>query len=231
MGRIRRFINSSVGAKAIVAITGLGIVGYVIVHVAGNFAIYAGQEAMNSYAHFLKNSPALLWGARIALLIIIPAHIYFTLKLAWRNRAARPQRYKVRRPVVSSFTSRTMVLSGLLLGGFIAYHLAHFTLGWTNPEFYHLTDAKGRHDVYSMFVLSFQDWRIASAYIIAMVFLGMHLEHGVSSLFQTLGLNNSRYNPVIRKLGPIIGVVVAVGFISMPVSVLAGWVTLPNGGM
>jgi succinate dehydrogenase / fumarate reductase cytochrome b subunit len=117
-----------------------------------------------------------------------------------------------------------MLASGMLVLAYVVYHLAHFTFRVTNPEISHLTDAHGHHDVYSMVVLSFRQPFITVSYTVAMLLLGMHLNHGVSSFFQTLGITSPRYAPIIRTIGPALALVIVVGYISIPVAILLGWV-------
>jgi succinate dehydrogenase / fumarate reductase cytochrome b subunit len=228
-----RFYRSSIGAKIVVAATGIGLFLFVVAHMLGNLQIFLGRSALNAYAHKLQSLPLLLWGARAGLLAIVGVHIWTTVRLTLRNRAARPVGYAFQDTVQATITSRTMIWSGLMIAAFVVYHLAHFTLGVVQPEAHHLTeklaDGSVRYDVYSMVVLGFRNPVVAGTYIVAMVLLAMHLHHGASSLFQTLGLNDTRWNPLVSKVGPAVAVVVGVGNASMPLAVLAGWVQLPPG--
>ena len=225
---IVRFAKSSIGAKVLMALTGVLLVGFVLAHLAGNLQIFLGPDVFNGYAAMLKGMPGLLWGMRIVLLAAVLLHIASGVRLQRLNMEARPQRYAVKATVQASVSSRTMVMSGLLLLAFIVYHLLHFTLGITDPEHFHLTDALGRHDAYAMFVLGFQQPLVAGSYMVAMLLLGLHLNHGVSSLFQSLGLNHPRYNGVMRKLGPTLALIVVVGNSVMPLACLLGLVGLPE---
>lgn len=228
------FAKSSIGAKFVMALSGLVLFGFVLIHMLGNLQVYQGQDAYNGYAYFLKSKAPLLWGARLVLLSAVLLHIVSGVRLAMLNRAARPQAYVQKKFVRATFTSRAMLLSGLTLLAFIIYHLLHFTLGLTNPAHHNLLDAQGRHDVYAMFVLGFQNVYIATAYIVAMLCLGLHLNHAVSSMFQTLGINSPRYERLIANLGPAFALLIVIGNISMPISVLLGLIDLPGivkGGM
>ena len=120
-----------------------------------------------------------------------------------------------------------MTWTGLMLFAFIVFHLLHFTLGVTHPEHFARVDAAGHPDVYSMVVLGFQNPAISASYIVAMLLLGLHLSHGVTSMFQSLGLNHPRFTPLITRAGIAFAVLVVVGNISMPIAVLAGLVELP----
>lgn len=229
MGWVVKFVKSSIGAKLLMAVSGLLLFGFVLVHMLGNLQIYLGQEPYNAYAHFLKSTPELLWAARLGLLAAVSAHIFSGVRLAALNRSARPQAYHNKVYTEASITSRSMIISGLLVLSFIGYHLAHFTLGLTDPTHYGLTDPKGYHDAYSMFVFGFQNLWVSLFYVVSMVLLGLHLEHGVTSMFQTLGVNHPRINGLVNKLGPAFALLIVIGNVSMPVAVLLGYITLPQG--
>ena len=225
----RCFTSSSIGAKVVVAITGLLMVGFVLAHMVGNLQVFLGQEVYNAYAHMLQSLGGLLWVARIGLLAAVAAHIYFTIKLNLANKAARPVAYQTKKWTRASLQSRTMVLSGLVVLFFVLYHLAHFTLGITDPSYKELVDAAGRHDVYAMFIKGFSNPLVAGLYMVANVLLALHLSHGVSSVFQTLGVSHPKYTPLLNKLGPALAVVVAAGNVVMPLAVQLGFLTLPVG--
>jgi len=221
MSWFKRTLNSSIGGKLIVAITGLGLVGFVIAHLSGNLLIFAGREALAEYAEGLRKFPALLWVARIGLIGMAVLHIGFTIKLNLANKAARPVAYAKKTYRRASLQSRTMVLTGLTLLAYIIYHLLHFTWRTTNPEI----AALGPYEVYDMLIIGFSNPAISLFYIVATALLGMHLSHGISSIFQTLGLNNPKYNKLFKSIGPALGVILALGFISIPVAVMTGFVT------
>ncbi len=230
MDWVVKFAKSSIGAKLLMAVTGLILFGFVLVHMLGNLQVFLGQEAYNRYAHFLKSLPELLWPARLVLLGSVILHIASGLRLAAIDSAARPVNYVGRRYRQASIMSRTMALSGLVVMSFIIYHLLHFTFGVTDPTHHSLKDPMGQHDVYAMLIYGFQNVYVAAAYIVSMVLLGLHLSHGASSLFQTLGINHPRYNPAIAKIGPVFATIVVLGNISMPLAVLLGYIQLPAGG-
>lgn len=226
------YLKSSVGAKHVMAITGLLLVGFVLAHMIGNLQIFLGlknpelgQNALNTYAANLKALGPLLWVARGGLVVIASIHIYSALRLVAMNKAARPVKYKMVKPEASTFSSRVMAMSGLIVLAFLVYHLMHFTLG-VGPGAGNLAlhDSLGRHDVYTMTVLGFQKTPVAIAYIVAMLLLCMHLKHGMTSMFQSLGLNHRKYNGLFNLSGPGIAAVVLVGNCSMPIAVLAGWI-------
>jgi len=213
---------STIGTKTVVAVTGVVLVLFVVGHMLGNLQIYLGPDAINSYAEFLKSKPGPLWMIRMGLLAALLLHIGGIVKLTLANKRARPVAYAQKKPVQSTLASRTMAYSGAILLAFIVYHLLHFTIGVTNPEHFHLKDAMGRHDVYSMTILGFQQPLVALSYIIAMGLLGMHLGHGVASLFQSTGLRNPQFLPTIELIGRIIAVLVVLGNISIPLAALLG---------
>lgn len=218
MSWLKQTVSSSIGGKAIVALTGLGLVGFLVAHLAGNLLIFAGPQAMADYAEGLRKYPALLWAMRIGLIVISILHVTVAIKLNMNNRAARPVSYVKKDFVKASPASRSMVYTGVLVLAYALFHLAHFTFRVTSPEIGQF----GPWDVYQMAVASFSDPLVAGTYILAMIVMGVHLNHGVSSLFQSLGLNHDKYNGLIRKLGPLLGALLALGFISIPVSVLLG---------
>lgn len=222
-----KYVKSSVGAKQVMALSGLLLVGFLIVHMLGNLQIFKGREAVNGYAASLKALGPLLWVARGGLLAIFLVHVFSAIRLVQLNRAARPVAYhKVSRDK-STFASRTMAMSGIIILAFLVFHLLHFTLGGgPMPEAFQSVDRWGRHDVYTMTVLGFQKVPISLAYIVAMLLLGIHLSHGVTSFFQTLGANHPKYNPLFRMAGPIVAGIFVIGNCSMPIAVLAKVVTL-----
>ncbi len=224
-------LTSSIGRKVIMAFSGLGLLLFVTIHAAGNLQIFLGQEAFNAYAAQLKAIPVVLWGARAGLFAFFAGHIVMALGLTRTKRAARSRSYAVKRSVQLGYAARTVLTSGLVIWAFVAYHLLHFTLGVTDPAHYHLTDAQGRHDVYSMVVHGFQNVYVSSAYIIAMLLLGLHLSHGTSSLWKSLGLTYPTLSRVLVHGGRLLTTIIIGGFIAIPLSVLLGWVTLPKGGV
>jgi succinate dehydrogenase cytochrome b subunit len=231
MGDYWRGLSSTVGTKFLVAVTGGVLVAFVIGHLLGNLQIYLGPEAINSYAVFLKSKPGLLWGARLGLLVALIIHIWGITRLSLRNQEARPQAYTLKKPVAATLSSRTMVWSGALLLAFIVYHLLHFTIGATNPKQFHLIDELGRHDVYSMTILGFQQPLVALSYILAMGMLGLHLAHGIASIFHTMGWSRPKTAPMIGLTGRIIALLLVIGNISIPISALLGWIQPTQGAL
>lgn len=222
--------GSTIARKWIMAVTGIGLVLFLFGHLAGNMLLFVGPEAMNTYAYDLKHllHGAGIWLARGGLLLFAVLHIWSAFTLTRRIRAARPQGYARTEHRTSTIASRSMALSGLLILSYVLYHLAHFTWGAVHSEWYEgtYTLANGTivHDVYGMVVASFQQPLISVLYMVAMVFTGMHLHHAIQSAVQTLGISHPRYTPMIRTGGKVLAIVLAVGFGSLPLTILLGLV-------
>jgi succinate dehydrogenase / fumarate reductase cytochrome b subunit len=219
-GALARLWRSSLGKKYVMAITGFGLWVFVIIHMLGNLQIFLGPGKINAYAAILKATPALLWSARIGLLFIATLHVVAATQLVLANRRARPIRYEFKKPVASTFANRTMWISGLIIFAFILFHLAHFTFGWVNPQFLLLEDADGRHDVYRMMVDGFSNPLISIFYIISMGLLLSHLSHGVSSLFQSLGLRSKKTFGFFDKLAKISALALFIGNSLIPLAIM-----------
>jgi succinate dehydrogenase / fumarate reductase cytochrome b subunit len=224
---IAAFHRSSVGRKIIVAVTGVILILFVIGHLLGNLQIFLGPEWINGYAEYLRDLGPFLWVIRAFLLVVVIVHIYYTIRLAAENRRARPERYRRKDTVKATFASRSMVMSGLILLAFIICHLLHFSVRTTDPRFAALPkDPLGHYDVYSMMVLGFSSPLVSGFYIVAMFLLCLHLSHGSSSFFQSLGLNNQKLAPRLAWAGRIFAWLLFVGYSSIPTAVLLGWVKL-----
>src|SRR5580704_18669438 len=212
-----RFYSSTVGKKAVMAVSGCILFLFVLTHLAGNLQIYEGPRKLNDYSRLLHSMPVLLWGARITLLVMVVLHIWSSIQLALRNNAARPTSYIKKKAAGSSYASRTMYWSGPIILAFVIYHLLDFTFGTVNPNFQ-------EGNVYANVIASFQLIPVSAFYIIAMLLLGMHLYHGLWSMFQSLGFSHPRYTPVLKRCAAVVAILIAAGNISIPVSVLAGLV-------
>ena len=228
MNRLLRLFSTSIGRKLVVAASGIALIGFVVVHMLGNLAIFQGPDALNSYSAWLQGHP-FLWVARAGLAGVFGVHIYLALKLALANRAARPVGYQRSQSVAARASSRRIVMTGLLVLAFLVYHLLHFTLGAVQPEHAHLIDAQQRHDVYSMVVYGFQSRAVAASYIVAMLVLGFHLHHGAASLVQSLGINHDSYDGLIRWASFALVALIVIGNCSIPILVLAGVITPAEG--
>jgi succinate dehydrogenase / fumarate reductase cytochrome b subunit len=239
---LRPLWYSTVGGKSLVALTGAVAVAYVIGHLSGNLLLWQGREAINSYAELLKSKAALLWAVRTFLLTAFVLHIYLALRLNLRNRRARPVPYAHEETVQASWASRHMVLTGLVLLFFVLFHLAHYTWHVVKPaevidsqgvahavnygelreRYVENGEVKYRPDVYSMVYYGFKSPVITGLYVICMLALTLHLSHGIGSMFQSLGLNGGRSRPVLAQVGVVVAILVGVGNIALPLSVIFG---------
>ncbi len=217
------FLNSSIGKKLLVALTGAVLVVFVLGHMIGNLLIFAGPDAINEYGHFLQTvgHGMGVWVARAGLLVAVVVHIVLTIKLTAENRAARESRYGHSATLRASTSSRIMILSGLTILAFIIYHLLHFTVRAGNDYGTYTTSLHGEtvHDVYKMVIAGFS-WLPASIfYIISIALLCSHLSHGVSSIFQTLGIATERTQPIYKVLGQIFAAFILIGNCSIPIAI------------
>jgi succinate dehydrogenase / fumarate reductase cytochrome b subunit len=226
MNTMTRFYRSSLGKKYIMALTGLALFAFVIAHMAGNLQIFLGRDAINSYAAFLKSRPALLWSARAGLLLVAVLHVVVAIQLALQNRRARPVGNADKKVVGASLATRTVVIIGLIILAFIVYHLMHFTFGVVDPQYLTLADPKDplRHDVYAMMVAGFSNIWVSLFYITSMGLLLLHLSHGVSSMFQSLGIRRKAFARGINEFAEIAALIIFIGNCSIPIAVMAGWV-------
>jgi len=245
-------LDSTVGAKILVALTGTGLVGFVVFHMIGNLKVLQGPDAINGYAYFLKHDlGALIWIARGGLLLLFVLHLALALRLKLRSVAARPVPYQVYRPAQAGLASRTMVYTGVVVGLFTLFHLAHYTFGWVKPAVFDVSviaavgpndelrevpagtavpylalrdrkDAR-KHDVYEMTVSGFSNPWMIGIYLVAQVVLFVHLRHGIPSVFQTLGIKNARLRGGIDVLGLLIALTILVGNVALVVAVQLGW--------
>ena len=217
LGKSFRFYDTTLVKKVVLAITGAIMFGFVLGHMLGNLQAFLGREQLDHYAVMLRAVPELLWVVRFVLILSVILHVVASLQLKKTQIDARPAGYVKRQPVGSSFASRTMIWSGVFILLFLIFHLMHFTWGVRAilPAFQELRP-------YENLVAGFSVIPISLVYIVAMVLLCLHLYHGVWSMFQTLGANNPRFSPRLRLFAKVFAIVVMLGFISLPVAVLAG---------
>jgi succinate dehydrogenase / fumarate reductase cytochrome b subunit len=215
LNRAYRFYQTTVGKKAIMAVTGLIMFGFVIGHLIGNLQVFEGQAKFDAYAVFLRSLPAALWATRLILLASLILHVTVTVQLALLKKSARPVGYIKKDNAAASYASRTMYWSGPIILAFVLYHLAQFTFLFTDTRY-----VEGR--VYDNVVLGFQNPVISGFYILAMILLGLHLSHGFWSIFQSLGLASPAYSAYIKRLAQALALLITLGFISIPVAVMAG---------
>jgi succinate dehydrogenase / fumarate reductase cytochrome b subunit len=216
------FYRSAIGKKAVMAVTGVILFGFVLIHMIGNLKVYLGAEHFNTYGRFLRTVGApmvpesgLLWIARLVLLASVVLHIWAAYQTTMMSRAARPVAYRSRQFVEASYASRTMRWGGVIILLFVIYHILHFTTGQAHPDFVH-------GDPYHNFVAGFRVWWVSAFYIVANLALGLHLYHGVWSMFNTLGLNHPKFNAWRRTFATTFAIIVTVGNVSFPLAVLMG---------
>jgi succinate dehydrogenase cytochrome b subunit len=207
---------SAIALKAVMAVSGSIWLGFLLGHLGTNLNLYAGPTALNEYYAALKSNAVLFWGVRVVLATSIVAHVSAAIMLTRRSNAARTIAYRERRYRTSSLAARTMPWTGVVLALFILYHLLHFTTGHGMPP-------GTRHvegDDYANIVASFSLWYVALAYVACLLLLGLHLWHGAFAATLSLGLRHPRYTGMLRGVLGAIVLVVIVGMLSMPVSVL-----------
>ena len=224
--RAVRFYEAPIGKKAVMAITGLVLFGYVVAHLLGNLQIYSSNpEQINTYAAFLHNpaNAMALWVARLVLLLCVILHITAALQLWGQNRAARPVSYYKKADVPSSYAARTMRWSGIIIAAFVIFHVLHLTVGAV-PGLPAAEVSINHPDVRANVIHGFQNYAVSGFYIVAMILLCMHLYHGIWSMFQSFGVANPRISAAIKRAAKVIAILIAVGNISIPVAVLTGLV-------
>lgn len=211
------FLGSTVGRKVVMAVTGVALVGFVFVHMIGNLQLYLGQEPLDHYAVFLHTMlhGAGIWLFRATMLTAVGLHVWAATTLTLDSWAARPQGYRLWKAKESTYASRTLRWGGVMLAMFVTYHLLHFTIGSAHPHFVAGT-------VYDNVVAGFRVWPASAIYIAAMVMLGLHLDHGVWSLCQTLGLQHPRYKGLVRFASRAFALLIVAVNISFPIAVLTG---------
>jgi succinate dehydrogenase / fumarate reductase cytochrome b subunit len=225
-------VKTSIGKKAIMGVTGVLLVLFVLGHMTGNLLIFAGRDAINEYARFLHEAGhgALIWVARLGLLAVFVTHMSLAFILRAENRMARPVRYVVEDTVQASWASRNMMLTGIVMLLFLIYHIAHFTLGATDPAtFKGAFEPRGEQkleDVYQMVVKGFQQPVVAGLYLLAQLALCVHLWHGAGSWMQSLGLNRGKLRQTSRLVGPVIALAVLAGNTLIVLACLLGIVTV-----
>ena len=213
--------RSSIGKKALMAVTGAVWIGYLVLHMWGNLHIFQGQESFNHYAEFLRtvgepvfSYAQVLWLIRIVIVFSLVAHMWSAWDLYRQAQRARSTNYAVKRVVQANYASRFMRIGGVVIILFVIFHLAHYTWGWVT-EF-------DRADPYRNVVIGFSNPVIVLFYLLALASLGLHLFHGVWSMFQTLGLNSRRFDGFFRGLAVFVALVVPIGFATVPLAVLFG---------
>ena len=219
MQKVLTLYDTSIGKKAVLALTGLVLFGFVIGHCLGNLQVYLGALPFNRYASALKSMGALLWAVRLGLALIFIVHIFVAFQLWRQKRRARTHRYRVKPPeIASTYASKTMFWTGPLLLLFVLYHVAHFTYpGLAFADYSHST-----HNVYGNVVNGFRVPWVSSLYIASQMVLGVHLYHGAWSLLQSVGISNPLRNDRWRSGAQAIAMAVVVANITIPLAVVFG---------
>ncbi len=216
MSRVLALWRTSVGKKAVMAVTGLIMVAYLITHVLANLLVFQGPAQINAYSRFLHGTGGALWAARLVLLVAVVLHIVAAVQLTSRSQAARPMGYAAgRESQVSTLASRTIRWGGALILVFLVYHILHFTLGTVHPSFL-------EGDPYHNVVAGFTSPLVVAFYELALVAVGLHLYHGIWSSGRTLGMSAPSPRPLRRQLALALAVLVWAGFAVIPVAVYAG---------
>ena len=217
-------LTNTVGRKILMAVTGLLLIAFVTVHLIGNLSVFAGPDSINAYAKALHDLGPLVWLFRLGMVTLFAIHITFGIQLYMENKAATPDPYAIEKTLVTSFSAKTMIFTGLIILAFLLYHLLHFTVQVTNPSISAVNlplDAASRLDVYSMMVFSFQKVFISLIYIVAMIALLLHLAHGISSWVQTFGLSTGPSQDKVISIGKVLAIVYGLAYIAIPLLILA----------
>ncbi len=225
---ITNLFQSSLGKKYLMAVTGFFMFLFVIGHLVGNLQVFLGAEAINRYGHFLQSNVELIWPVRAVLLLFLVVHIWAAATLSLENKAARPVGYSVYVPKGSTYASRTMLMSGLIAFAFIIYHLLHYTvqltaINFTGQDFITFMDTERRHDIFKMMVIGFSNFWVSAFYILGIGLLCLHLSHGASSMFQSIGWKNDAYRPFLDKAAKVVAALIFIGYVSIPIAILCGY--------
>jgi succinate dehydrogenase / fumarate reductase cytochrome b subunit len=214
----------SIGKKVLMAASGLFILLWVIGHMVGNLKVWLSQREFDAYAEWLRRlgeplfpHTVLLWILRVLLTVAFVVHVWLAIDLSLRSRRARQLRYQRVNYVQADIPAVTMRWGGVAIGLFVLFHLANFTWGWLHPGYTYI-----RGGVYHNVVGNFDQWWLVVIYVAAMIALGLHIYHGSWSIFQTFGINNRRWDLVIRRSASVVAIVVFLGFVSVPLGVLTG---------
>ncbi|MFN3395845.1 MAG: succinate dehydrogenase cytochrome b subunit [Thermodesulfovibrionales bacterium] len=217
-----RVIKSYISKKIVMAITALIMLFYLIAHLLGNLLIFKGPSGINAYAMTLREFGLLLWTIRIIMFVAFLIHLIFAIQLTIENKKARPLSYKSKKNLRSTFASRNMIWTGVIIALYLIYHLLNFTFPVINSTFSRNIDVLQRPDIFSMVFMNFKKSDVYIIYATGLIALGLHLSHGVQSLFQTLGLNNEYTLPVMVKAAIVVSLILLIGFLSIPTSISTG---------
>ncbi len=216
-----KLFSDSIGRKAVMAVTGLLMVLFVVGHLLGNLTIFAGADGINTYAEHLHNLAIVVWITRVVMGVSVVLHFVIAIAITMENSKAKPDKYAVSRHLKASFASKNMIWTGLIIGAFVVYHLLQFTFRVTPDVQAWAGEVPG--NVFAMVTSALHATVVGAVYIVAMVSLFLHLSHGIQSLFQTLGLSNSVMLPRYATTGTVASIIFLVGFGAIPVAILAGF--------
>ncbi len=234
MKPLQLLFHSSVGKKFLMGATGIALVLFVIGHLVGNLQIFLPKERINAYAHLLHANQGLLWGVRLGLLAIVGIHVWAAITLAAQNRAARPDTYgSGTAPYGASWASRYMFMTGLVIAAFVVYHLLHFTVQLPAINLIPAADPakdfgsllvtsgpqKGYKDVHAMLVAGFQQPLVSLFYLVAIGLLCVHLSHGASAMFQSLGMEEGVWRTRLETGARLLAGALFLGYASIPIAV------------
>lgn len=222
---VSEFVRSSVGAKVIMALTGLVLWGFLIGHLVGNLQIFQGADAINSYGVFLHTlgHGVAVWLVRGVLAVCFVAHMVMGMRLARLNRLARPVPYAKTRRLRTSPAALWMAASGVLLLVFLVFHINQFATGLFDPAAFHVQDAQGRHDIHKMVWTAFSSPLFVVVYVVAQFVVVSHLMHGTASVWQSLGLHHGVWTPVLSNAGRAIAILILLGNVAIPLIILIAW--------
>ncbi len=210
--------QTSIGKKAVMAASGVILLGFTLGHLSGNLKAYQGPQALNEYAAWLRSMPSLLWGTRAALVFAFGAHVFSAFQLWSQNRGARPVGYRRKKSLATDYAARTMYWSGPILLLYVLFHLAHLTFGQTFG-FYEFD----KMNPYNNMVYGFQIPAVLVPYLLGNIALGVHLFHGIWSMFQSIGINHPKYNIFRRDLAIGLATLLTLGNLSFPIAVMLGY--------
>ena len=203
------------------AVTGLLMILFVVMHLLGNLSIFAGPDGINAYAEKLHALGPVVWITRVVMVTAVVLHVILSIQITAENWAAKPQKYAVSKSLKATFASKNMIWTGVVIGAFVVYHLLHFTLRVT-PGLELGEDTLNRFDVFTMVVSALKSPAMAAIYVVAMVGLFLHLTHGIQSTFQTLGLSNGKLLPAYGRFGKVLSALFLIGYGAIPVLIVVG---------
>ncbi len=215
--RLRLFWTNQIGKKFLSAVTGIILFAYVLGHLLGNLQIFSGAEKLNAYAKFLHEAKVLLWSVRVVLLGAVGVHAVAGIQLWLQKRAARPVPYATAAAIQASLGSRTMIWTGLLTLAFVVFHLLDLTIGAVVAS-----AAFQQGQAFQNVVATFRSGAKVAFYGISLVSLGIHLSHGLYSMFQSLGFRHPLWTPTVQTAAVLITFLVVLFYLFIPAGVVLG---------